>query len=416
MINISNFPNKLIQTQRAYAWTRILNTPFWALFLLLAFIMRKDLNATPVQIACVISINPIVSLFSFYWSSQIQKRRDRLIPNIIWSGILGHLPFLFVPWIENPWYFVFASGIYMLFYRGVNPAWMEVLKINIPEKELKKVFAYGSAFYHVGGALLAIVIGWVLDDYFQAWRWLFPLTALIAMSAIFLQIRLPIQTTKESIIFKDPFFSFKDHLKNPWKNAWNLLKKRTDFMSFQIGFMLGGGGLMLWKPALPEFFFEVLNLNFIELTIAMTLCKSLGYTLVLPLWTRAMGRLDLFMFSAIVCGIAALFPIGLMAAQWHIFWLYAGYILYGMMQAGSELSWNLSGPIFSGDEDSSSYTGVNILTIGLRGCVAPAIGSFLCEIANPSLVLVMGGVLCLLGAWQMYFNAAKHKELSFSSI
>src|SRR5205085_9645238 len=101
-------------------------------------------------------------------------------------------------------FFIFAAAIYMLFHRGANPAWMEILKINIPEESRKSIFAFGSAAYHAGGALSAIVVGWLLDDYFQAWPWLFPLTALISLRAIIFQIALPINdSTSTHISTKD---------------------------------------------------------------------------------------------------------------------------------------------------------------------------------------------------------------------
>lgn len=403
----------LQKTRIAYTWTRILNTPFWAIYTLLPFILCKDLQATPWQIAIIISLKPIVSLFALYWSSQIKRRRDRLVSNIVWAGIFSHLPFLFVPWISHPWYFIFASTVYMLFHRGVNPAWMEVLKVNIPEDSRKNVFAYSSAVYHAGGAILAILIGWILDDYFQAWRWLFPLTALFSLAAIFFQVRLPIKDVTEASetnAIENAPFSFREKLGKPWKEAWELMKTRPDFARFQIGFMLGGGGLMLWQPALPQFFFDILHLNYKELTIAMTLCKSIGYTLALPIWTRMMSRLDIFAFSGAVTAIAALFPLGLMAAQWNLVWLYLAYLLYGFMQAGSELSWNLSGPIFSRNEDSSTYSGVNVVTIGLRGCVSPPLGSFLCNLTNATVVLMMGGGFCLLATLQMYLNRQREEK------
>lgn len=405
----------LAKTRIAYTWTRILNTPFWALYTLLPFILCKDLQATPWQIACIISLKPIVSLFSLYWSSQIKRQRDRLLSNIVWAEIFGHLPFLFVPWISHPWFFVFASAVYMLFHRGVNPAWMEVLKVNVPEESRKTVFAYGSAFYHVGGAILAIGIGWTLDDYFQAWRWLFPITALCSLAAIVFQINLPIKGAPFPEIKEKSSFSFKEEVIKPWREALGLMKRRPDFSRFQIGFMLGGGGLMLWQPALPQFFFDTLMLNYKELTIAMTLCKSIGYTLALPLWTRMMNRIDIFLFSAAVTAIAALFPLGLMAAQSNVLWLYASYFLYGFMQAGSELSWNLSGPIFSRHEESSLYSGVNVVSIGFRGCFAPPLGSYLCNMTSATTALLMGGGCCLLATWQMYANHQKEEQESFIS-
>jgi predicted MFS family arabinose efflux permease len=400
----------LSKTRNVYTWTRVLNTPFWALYTLLPFIMCKDLHATPWQIACIVSLKPIVSLFSLYWSSRITRRRDRLISNIVWAGILGHLPFLFVPWVSHPWYFIFASAIYMLFHRGGNPAWMELLKINVPEESHKTIFAYSSAVYHAGGALLAIVIGWLLDDYLQAWRWLFPITAFLSLGAILFQVALPVKNSPSMEPIVDSALSFKEQLHKPWKESWNLIKQRPDFARFQIGFMLGGGGLMLWQPALPQFFFDILQVNYKELTIAMTLCKSIGYTIAIPLWTRMLGRLDIFIFSGIVTVIAAFFPLGLMAAQWNLVWLYAAYLLYGWMQAGSELSWNLSGPIFSKQEESSTYTGVNVFSVGLRGCVAPPLGSLLLNFTSTTVVLAIGGVLCLSATWQMYFSRQKEER------
>lgn len=400
----------LKRTRLAYSWTRFSNTPFWALYTLLSFIMSKDLNATPFQIACVISIHPIMSLFSYYWSAQIQQRRDRLVSNIIWGGVFAHLPFLFVPFIDNPWFFVAASGVYMLFYRGVHPAWLEILKINVPEEARKKVFAYGSAINHLGGGGLAILMGWLMDDYFLIWKWLFPITACIAISAIFFQRRILIKEEVTSSTTRSHSPSFKERFQEPLKQAWLLMKDRPDFMRFQIGFMLGGSGLMLWKPALPYFFFEVLNLNYKELTIAITLCKSIGYCLALPIWTALMNRINLFSLSASVTALAALFPIGLLMAEQHLLWLYMAYILWGIMQAGSEMSWNLSGPIFSKHEESSIYTGVNVLTIGMRGCLAPPIGSMLAQVFSSSFVLLAGGGLCLLATAQMYYSRAKEEE------
>jgi MFS family permease len=390
------------QTGIAYTVTRLLNAPFWVLHMLLPFMLAKELDATPWQIACLTSLRPIVSLFSWYWSVPIQRRRDRLIPNIVWANVLGHLPFLFVPLVTNIWFFIFASAIYMLFYRGMNPAWMEILKINVPEESRRNLFAFGSALYHVGGSILAIGIGWLLDVDSQAWRWLFPITALLSLGASLIQIKLPLKFEHSSEERTSIISSFS--FTKPWKDAWDLMKRRPDFAYFQIGFMLGGGGLMLWQPALPQFFFTVLKVNYKELSLAITLCKSIGYALALPLWTRLMSRMNIFIFSGIVTAIAALSPLSLMIAQWNLVWLYVAYLLYGIMQAGSEMSWNLSGPIFSKQENSSLYSGVNVMTIGLRGCIAPTLGGMLCYLTNESVVLVVGALLCLLATWQMIAN------------
>lgn len=401
------------QTGLIYTLTRLLNAPFWVLHLLLPFILAKELEATPWQIACLASLRPLVSLLSWYWSVPIQKRRDYLISNVIWGNLLGHLPFLFVPFAPHSWFFIFASAVYMLFHRGVNPAWMEILKINVPEKERGHLFAFSSALYHVGGSILAVGIAGLLDSQSQAWRWLFPLTALLSLMACFIQRKLPIPSEKfqeKNLDFVSSFSFIK-----PWKEAVDLMKRRPDFAYFQIGFMLGGGGLMLWQPALPQFFFTVLKMNYKELSLALTFCKSLGYAFSLPFWIRLMSCTNIFVFSGMVTTMAALSPLSLIFAQWNLIWLYVAYLFYGIMQAGSEMSWNLSGPIFSKKENSSLYSGVNVMTIGIRGCFAPALGGFLCYFTHASFVLIVGAVLCLLATWQMVTHRRTEENFSIVS-
>lgn len=391
----------LTRTSAAFMWTRVLNTPFWALYSMLPFFLYKDLHATPLQVTLIIALKPLVSLISLYWSASVNLRRDRLVSNVIWAGILGHMPFFFFPFFNNVWFFIFSFGIYSMLNRGVIPAWMEILKINIRGTAREQVFAYGTAFGYLGSALFPILMGWILDDYVQSWRWLFPCSAVIALTSIFFQLRIPISVHQEKSSPTQRTFSFYDELINPWSKAWKLVCERPDFGRFQIGFMLGGFGLMVMQPALPHFFVDSLLLSYTELAIALTVCKGLGFALTSPLWAQWMNRVNIYFFSSWVTGIACLFPIFLTFAQYDLFWVYIAYISYGVMQAGSELSWNLSGPIFAKDEDSSVFSSVNVLTVGLRGCLAPILGSFVGLFSNSLTVILLGAFFCALSSIRM---------------
>lgn len=190
-------------------------------------------------------------------------------------------------------------------------------------------------------------------------------------------------------------------LLKPWKNAWDLLIQRPDFARYQVGFMLGGSGLIIMQPALPVFFMDTLDLSYTELAIALTLCKGIGFVTTSSTWAKILNRLDIYRFNSWVTLLACCFPLCLIAAQVHLVWLYLGYILYGIMQAGSEMSWNLSGPLFAKEEDSSVYSSVNVMTVGLRGCFVPAIGSILGIFTNSTAIMLIGGALCFLATMKM---------------
>jgi MFS family permease len=73
----------------------------------------------------------------------------------------------------------------MMLKRGVVPAWMEILKLNMQQPQRQKVFAYGSAVSYLGGIFLPILIGDLLDVRPGIWRFLFPLCALLGLGSIF---------------------------------------------------------------------------------------------------------------------------------------------------------------------------------------------------------------------------------------
>ena len=383
-------------------WSRVLKTPFWSIYTLLPFILYQELNVTndpnaiffPVQI--MIALQPMSCIFSMYWSALIHNRPDRLVSNIIWSSILGHLPFFFFPFVKSPWFYVFAFAVYMMLHRGAIPAWMEIMKLNLPKASRGRIFAYGSTLGYLGdGIIPSFFLGSLLDGYFPLWRWIFPITAIISLLSVFFQCRIPIKLDNFSKPQTNAAPSITGLFIQPWKKAWDILKGRPDFLRFQVGFMLGGSGLMIMNAARPAFLKGVLHISYTELAIALTLCKGIGFALTSQTWAKWMTKVDIYRFSSLVTIMAFIFPLCLLVAQSNIIWLYLAFIIYGIMQAGSELSWNMSGPIFSRHEDSSVFTSVNVATLGPRGLVATSLGTMLLFWTSPMIVLLVGGGFCL---------------------
>lgn len=386
-------------TKSAFLWTQVLRAPFWAIFNLLLFILYKDLHASPFQITLFIILKPAVSLLSMYWGARIHKRPDRLVSNILAAGIIGYLPFLLFPFFYNAWFVLFAAAVFMVMHRGVVPAWMEIFKLNLPKGVKEKVFSLGSTVSYVVGAILPVVIGPLLDHYPLAWRCIFSIAALVGISALFLQRRIPIA---HSPILSPHTLAIREHISQPWKNAFHLLRTRLDFRSFQIGFMaLGGCGLMLMQPALPKFFVDVLRLSYTELSIALLVCKGAGFILTAPMWARGMPKFDIFNFSSFVTTAGALFSLILLLGKFHVTFIYLAYFTYGIMQAGSELIWHLAGPHFSKDSDSSSYSNLSVLAVGVRGLIIPFLGSLLILFIPSAALLVIGALLSFSGTLWM---------------
>lgn len=389
-------------TRRAILGSSLLSEPLQTVYSYIPFLLYKDLGATALAVTVLTMLKPMVSILALYWSAPSQGPGKKLLSTVWWSGFLGRAPFLFFFWVQSPWLVVLSAAFYMLTYRGAAPAWMELLRQNLPTHERSRTYAIGAALAYLEGVLLAIGFGLLLDAQVSSWRWIFPCSAVVGILGTVVQLWTP---ERESFSNTDEMPKTKISFLSPWKQAWELVKRRPDFRQFQIGYMLCGGGLMLMQPALPLFFVDTLGITYTDLAIALSVCKGLGFFLSSRLWAEYLNRSDIFIFSGAICTLFALFPFFLWMAQWGMTWLYAAYFLYGVAQAGSHLSWNLSGPLFSGDEPSAQYTAVNVVTVGLRGTALPMIGGWVAVFSGPTLAFILCSLLGFAGI-RTFFQSA----------
>jgi hypothetical protein len=384
------------KTRRALLWMNLSNEPFVVLYALLPFIFRKDLGASLLQISILTALRPVLPLFSFYWSANLTNRKHLLRSNLIGAWVLGRIPFLFVPWFDNAWYIIFCCAVYEFFNKSGIPALMEILKINIPKDAREKTYTFYFVLSFIESILLGLMMGGLLDHHPGIWRILCCLTVLMGLSSIFVQMRVPIPLDNMPEIALP---SLKTRLVQPWVEAFALLKRRPDFAKFQWGFMTGGFGLMLIAPSLSIYYVDFLNLEHTQIVTGRSILMGVGIVLSSYFWRKALSGLAIpRLTSKILIGFA-LFPLVLLLSTFNMQWFYLSFIIYGIAQAGSHLLWNLSGTLFAGQEDSSPYSRVNILMVGLRGIVAPALGGIFCKLFGPIPMLISGGVICLLGAW-----------------
>ncbi|MBS0646093.1 MAG: MFS transporter [Verrucomicrobia bacterium] len=356
----------------------------------LSLILYKEFHVSPFILTFLVALKPVSALFSTYLSSWIYNGKKNLVCSLALINCLRFVPFLGLFWHTSPWTLVFAFGWYMVLSRACAPAWIELFKHNLPQEHRSKILSLGNMLEYLGSTLLPLLLGVVLDIWDQSWQLLFPLTAVFGMLSTIFLFRIPPHLN----LLKD---NENDPLTRPWRRAFKLIREYPDFRRYLLGFMLGGSGLMILQPALPALFVDHLHLSYTEIMLALAVCKGIGYTLASPLWTRLFNRLNLFTFSAFVTILAVIFPLLIFFANWSLVALYLAYLSYGMMQAGSEMSWHLSALTFSREKESLPFSETNILAVGLRGCVIPLLGGILVVNCSIVVVLLCSFLLCTAG-------------------
>jgi MFS family permease len=373
-------------------------------------IFYKEMEVGPLAIVLMIALKPMSAVLAPYWSQAISNRPDRILPNLIWANVLRYLPFLFVPWIESPIIIVAIFALYMALYRGVIPAWMETIKRNVPAFESERLVARGSTIDFCGAGVLPFLLGFILDQYEYSWRWLFPITALVGLSSTLLLLWIPKPAVPSSLKpIMGNLAAFREKLMWPWVSAWKLMKENKGFAHFQVGFMLAASGIMMMQPAIPAFFVDTLNLSYTSMLFALAACKGIAFAVTSPFWVKLFRKVTISPFCGLVTLLAALFPFLLISAQYHVGFVYLAYLLYGIMQAGSELGWHMSGPVFAQHEESIVFSSTNVCMVGIRGCFAPALGAFFLPYIGATGVMLLCSLLCFLATQHFFFARVKVK-------
>jgi MFS family permease len=338
------------------------------------------------------TLRPVLSFFSFYWGTWIYEDEKSLRWNLMCAHAISLFPFLFVPLFPKIGFLIFASAVFTLFYRAESPALMEIIRRNLDKNAREASFSIATTAAYIEGILLAVFTGWMIEHLESGWIYLFPAYATIGLFGLYFQAKLKILPLNEPQATVVNRFSFVE----PLKIGISLLKKNREFLQFQIGYFFCGGGLMLSMPAIPNL---LTGSGFCFTTLFTSTCavKELGMIFAAPLWGLLMKKTRYEFLSGIVFSFVALFLGLLQMLNLGIAFLFVAYFVYGIAQAGSHLIWNLSGPYFSKDQESSRYTMVNVFMVGARGLLMPLLGGWICDTLGAKIALTSGVVLSLAG-------------------
>ena len=310
---MSSIVNKNIEknlTIRAFYASCLFNECLFYACALLPFILVKDLGASSMHIELLIIMRPLLGLISPYWSFGVNNKQSKLVPNVLWANFLSKLPFIFLPFTDNIWIILAMVFVFWVFYRGSMPAWMEILKLHMDGKERAKVFSRSFLTSNVLCIVLAFTFAPIMQAYPGSWKVLFSVSAFLGFSTLYFQAKLPLNLkvyspeTKDSVV-PTSRVTWIENIKKPWQASLRLLWKRKDFSKFQLGFLLGGGSVMMMKPA-EIMLAKLPQLSYYDINHAVGMCKSLGILLTLNLWKKSVGEHNLFKLCSIILCLTAL--------------------------------------------------------------------------------------------------------------
>lgn len=381
--------------QLLYFTNQILCSPLDCMFTILVFIISKQTYAIPLQIGILTALKPVGSLVAFYLNSFINEKPRRIRIYLIVLNFFGCLPCIFFPLIENIWFYILSFALFIITRRASFPAWAEVLKSNIGVSQMSSTVSKGASIQFIMISFLPLVFSFWMDQNPEIWKVLFSVLGILQLLNIFFLSFLKINSVEKPNTKSFHVFAFL-------KDAWGELRGSIPFSNYLMMYFLGGTGIVMMHSILPIYFKNDLDLSYTQLTLAFSFCKGFSFLLTSSLWARFVNQVSLYRINCFVNLLICLFVIFIFLAKLHPGCLFLGYLIYGAMQSGNELSWNMSGPVFSKEKESTVFSSLNLLLVGLRGCIFPFLGQMMFFYSGTTGVFGAAFVLSLISILYAY--------------
>jgi predicted MFS family arabinose efflux permease len=339
-------------------------------------VLDTRMGAAPWLLAIVTAAPYVANLFAPAWVAQSQHWGIRLL--VVASLVASAGVLLLLSLAPTPVVFALLVVLYYLFYGVSDPLYVALAELVYPERTGTKLGRAQALFNaaHIGAALLA---GWLLDQ----WGELVPLALAAASTLIaaFVYLPLPAQMGVS-----------KDETASPWR----IVREDRMIRRILLFFMVSGTGMVMMLPILPLIEVRLVGLSNSE--IGMLLAAN-SAALIVASWgwgalAEQLKRLLPLFYLALVAmlGMALLYAFGRSFGL-----LLIANILCGIGGGALAIAWRLFAMQIEAYR-TDDLAGLHLLTCGLRGLYAPALGVLMVSFWNPmGTMLVAAGMIALGG-------------------
>jgi MFS family permease len=196
------------------------------------------------------------------------------------------------------------------------------------------------------------------------------------------QIRVPDNNTlpRNTLGFRESF-----------EGSERVLATDRPYRLFQISLFLGGSAVFLSHHIVLLLLRERFHFGAFELALWLSVVPQLLLAVGSPFWGRVLDRIGMmrvrFLVTVLLAGYLGCYFLGIC---WGLAWLiYAGSLVQGVSNGGSQLTWQLASSHFAPrGEEVPLYNNIHFVSNGLRGLLMPSIGSVLFICMGPWTVLV----------------------------
>jgi MFS family permease len=321
-------------------------------------VIARRLGASPLQLALITAMPAMGNFIALAASYYLQRHRKLPFMMLAWS--IGRGAFLLMPFVTTPEPFVLIVVAHWLFVSLCVTGYVEVISSIYPAAIRGRAMAYVRVGFTACATLLTPIFGQWLDTW--GYQSLFPIAALFGVLS---------GLTFGQVKYKETFAATA----RDWLTPLRILARDARYRTYSIAFSLYGAAMLLISPIIPLLLVDELNLSNAQVGW-LGMVNSIAWMLFYIVWGRSIDRRGGLWTIQMNFVLTLVVPLAFFFA--HDLWLLAlAQIFLGITVAGTDLGWMNAIMQFARKEDIGHYTALHAFLIGVRGMIAPFIGTAL---------------------------------------
>ena len=348
----------------------------------LGLVLRRELGATPLQLAVMSSAGGACLLLSLLWARAFHGRAP--LPYLVWPGFVARGVFLLVPFVGSAWSFVGLVIARDFFGAAVTPAQATVVERIYPRAQRGRALGTVRMAGAVLGIGLALAAGQLFDRI--GYRWIFVVAALLGMAASLRLRRLAVPQPDSG-----------DETPAGLRGAWEIVRVDHAFRRLLIASFLFGFGCWIQQPAHPLLLVDVLQVSasqvgaFAAVAAVATLAGS-------AYWGWLVDRKSSLEALRVMYLVGATTPL-IYYLAWSPWVLVASAVTDSLLSVGLELVWMMAVIDVAGPRRTAQYVAIGATLAGVRGIAGPLVGGLVIHAFGIHAVYLVAAILTFSGAW-----------------
>jgi predicted MFS family arabinose efflux permease len=346
-------------------------------------VLRRELGATPLQLAVISSACGGCLLLSLLWARGFHGRPP--LPYLVWPGFAARGVFLLAPFVSSAWAFAGIVIARDFFGAAVGPAQAAVVERIYPRAQRGRALGLVRMAGAGVGIGLALAAGQLFDLF--GYRFIFVAAGLLGMAASLRLRRLAVPEPEEGAAEAPAGL----------RDAWQSVRDDHAFRRLLIASFLFGFGCWIQTPAHPLLLVDVLQVSASQVGLLGAIAAVAGLV-GSAYWGRLVDRKSSLEALRVMYFVGGMTPLVYYIA-WSPWVLVASSVTDSLVSVGLELVWMMAVIDVAGPQRTAQYMAIGATLAGVRGIAGPLVGGLVIHAFGIHAVYLLAAILIFSGAW-----------------